>query len=115
MDKRYTYHNLVGGWYLELNGKWADRLMVLSQGSNYEFYIWDDKFENTQRLLTIYVFTDQERASQTNKEGRFLLYSTDTITYAVALEPTARSYGITLNDITEAFKLIQQDWKTGET
>lgn len=115
VDKRYTYHNLVGGWYVELNKSWASRLMVLSQGSNYEFYIWDEDFETYQRLLTIFVFTDQERASQASKEGRFLLYSTDTVTYAVALESIARNYGITLNDITEAFKLIQQDWKTGET
>lgn len=115
VDKRYTYHNLVGGWYVELNKSWASRLMVLSQGSNYEFYIWDEDFETYQRLLTIFVFTDQERASQANKEGRFLLYSTDTVTYAVSLEAVAKNYGITLNDITEAFKLIQQDWKTGET
>lgn len=115
IDKCYTYHNLVGGWYLELNDGWASRLMVLSQGGNYEFYIWDESFETTQRLLTIYILTGDERAQQASLAGRFTLHSTDKVIYAGALEPAANHYGITQQSVMEDFKLIQQAWKTGET
>ncbi len=115
VDKQYTYHNLVGGWYLELNESWAPRLMVLNQGSNYEFYVWDEEFQISQRLLTVYVFTGDDRAEQATAEGRFLLCSTDKATYAAVLEPDAAVYGMTQKSVTDDFKLIQQVWKTGET
>lgn len=113
--KCYTYHNLVGGWYLELDSEWADRLMVLSQGSHYEFYAWDEAYESTQRLLTVYVLSGKDRVEQATADGRFLLYNTDKVIYAAALETAARAYGITQEGVTRNFKLIQQDWKTGET
>ncbi len=115
VDKRYTYHNLVGGWYLELDSSWASQLMVLSQGTNYEFYLWDSTFESTQRLMTIYVLTGDDRTEQASADGRFALYTTEKVIYAAGLEPAAAKYSITRESITEDFKLIQQDWKTGET
>ncbi len=115
VDKRFTYHNLVGGWYMELDPQWAPRLMVLAQGTNYEFYIWDEAYESTQRLLTVYILTDQDRGQQATRDGRFLLQSTDKVTYAAALEPAAAEYGITRESVIGDFHLIRQVWKTGET
>ncbi len=115
VDKAFTYHNLVGGWYMELSAQWAPRLMVLAQGSNYEFYIWDEEFETTKRLLTVWVLTDQNRAQQATLEGRFVIQSTDKVTYAAALEPVAAQYGITRSSVLKDFHLIRQVWKTGET
>jgi len=115
IDKQYTYHNFVGGWFVNLDSRWASQLMVLSQGSNYEFYFWDKDFTSPQRLVTIYVLTGQDREEQALEEGLCLLYKTDTVIYAAALEANSAAYGITQENIVQAFHLIQQDWKTGET
>lgn len=114
VDKMYTFHNFVGGWYLQLDEQWASRLTVLQQGSHYEFYLWNDRFTQTQKILTISALSGQNRAEQDNTD-RFVVYRTETITYWGTLEEGAAEYGITQALITERFHLIQRDWKTGET
>ncbi len=115
VDKSYTYHNFVGGWYLELDSSWASRLTVRSQGNYYELFLWDTGFTQAEKILTIYVLSGQNRAEQGQTGERFTLHSTDTVTYAASLERCAADYGITQSTITDGFHLIQQDWKTGET
>ena len=115
IDKQYTYHNFVGGWYLELDSRWADRLAVLRNGNQYEFYLWDEEFKSTQKIMTIFALAGQNRAEQGQTEERFVLYKTDTVIYSASLEQAATAYGITQDSVTAGFKLIQQDWKTGET
>lgn len=115
VDKAYTYHNFVGGWYLELDSSWASRLTVRSQGNYYELFLWDPEFTETEKILTIYVLTGQNRAEQGESDDRFILHSTDTVTYAASLENGALAYGITRDGVTQNFHLIQRDWKTGET
>lgn len=115
VDKSYTYHNFVGGWYLELDSRWASRLTVRSQGNYYELFLWDTEFTQAQKVATIYVLSGQNRAEQGETEQRFILHSTDTVTYAASLEPCADNYGITRSSIADGFHLIQRDWKTGET
>lgn len=115
VDKCYTYHNFLGGWYLELDSSWASRLTVRSQGNYYELFLWDPDFTEAEEVLTIFVLTGQNREEQGVAEQRFILHSTDSVTYAASLEDSAADYGITRMKIEEAFHLIQQDWKTGET
>ena len=115
VDKCFTYHNFVGGWYLELDSRWASRLTVRSQGNYYELYLWNEDFTEAVKLFSVFVFTGQNRDEQAQLEQRFILHSTDTVTYAASLETAAGEYGITQSRITQAFHLIQQDWKTGET
>jgi len=115
IDKCYTYHNFVGGWYLELDSRLASRLTVRSQGNYYELFLWNEDFSEAKKVLSIFVLTGQNREEQGESEQRFILLSTDTVTYAASLEAAAAEYGITQSRITEAFQLIQQDWKTGET
>ena len=109
------HHNFVGGWYLELDSSWASRLTVRSQGNYYELFLWDPEFTETEKILTIYVLTGQSRAEQGESDDRFILHSTDTVTYAASLENGALAYGITRDGVTQNFHLIQRDWKTGET
>ena len=115
VNKCYTYHNFVGGWYLELDSAWASRLTVRSQGNYYELFLWDTEFTQSEKILSIYVLSGQSRVEQSETAERFILHSTDTVIYAASLEACAEVYGITRDGVAENFHLIQQDWKTGET
>lgn len=114
-DKRYTYHNYVGGWYLELEKQWALRMTVVPSGSDYEFYLWDEQGEEAALAFTISVFTGPERGIEAAGDGRFELYSGDTAIYTVQLEPPSGQMKVTAEGLAGAFHLIRQPWKTGET
>jgi len=115
VDKIYTYHNFVSGWYLHLDSRWAKQLTVERQGNQYELFILDEWSGNVRRVATIFALTGQNREEQALEDGRFVLYKTDSVVYAASLEPVAASYGITQESMVRSFHLIQQDWKTGET
>ncbi len=115
VDKMYTYHNFVGGWYIQLQSQWAPRLVVKNAGPQYEFYIWDEDYKNVQKIMTLYVFTTQNREEQAKTGGYVILHRTDSTVYAAAMESCASEYGLTAENITYSFRIIQNDWKTGET
>ena len=115
IDKMYTYHNFVGGWYMQLESQWASRLVVKNMGHQYEFCLWDEGYKTTQRLMTVYAFTAQNREEQATGEGRFVLHRTESTVYAATLEDCALEYGLSQEHVIYSFRLIQKDWKTGET
>ncbi len=115
VDKICTYHNFVGGWYLQVSSKIAPRLAVLQKGYQTEFYIWNEKFTSAKKLMTIYALTGQNREEQGLSDGRFILQKTDSVVYAASIEKTAQKYDLTQENVVYCFRLIQQDWKTGET
>lgn len=115
VDKMYTYHNFVGGWYMQLQSQWAPRLVVKNMGHQYEFFVWDESYKTTQKVLTIYAFTAQNREDQGNAENRFVLHKTESTVYAALLEECAADYGLSQESATYSFRMIQKDWKTGET
>ncbi len=115
VDKMYTYHNFVGGWYVQLDSQWAPRVAVINVGHQYEFYLWDPEYKTTQKFLTVYVFTGQNREEQGLAHGRFVLHRTESVVYAALLDDTAQEQGMTQENVVYSFRLIQQDWKTGET
>ena len=115
INKMYTYHNFVGGWYMQLDSSWAPRLVVKNMGNQYEFSVWDPEYKITERLLTIYAYTAQSRDSAVLEEGQFVLLKTDSTVYAAQLEACAQNYGLTQENVIYSFRLIQKDWKTGET
>ena len=112
VNKVCTYHNFVGGWYLELEEQLAPRITVRCVGSDYEFYIWDEDYTGHQKLMTVYSLSGQNRDVPVS--GRFVLLKTDTVTYAATLEDIAADYHITQESLVEDFHLIHHDWKTGE-
>ena len=85
IDKMHTYHNFVGGWYMQLQSSWAPRVVVTNLGNQYSFYIWDESYKTTQKVMTVYVFTAQNREEQGNAENRFVLHKTESVTYAALL------------------------------
>ncbi len=114
-DKMFTYHNYLGGWYLQLNSSWASRVTVDQNGSVYSFYVWDETYQEATGLFTLYVFTDSSRDEDAVKDGRFALYRAEGVAYAAKIEPAAAEYGITEEQLIQHFRLIRQDWQTGET
>jgi len=115
VDKLFTFHNYVGGWYFQLNRDWVSRVTVVQSGHAYDFYIWDHAFENAEKMMTIYAYTGQYREDQAVENGRFVLYRGESVVYAAKLEDAAYTLGITREDVTNGFHMIQQEWKTGET
>lgn len=115
VDKLFTYHNYLEGWYMVLDEENAGRISVRREDSGcYCFSLWDRKGEKLTTLWKIYVFTGDDRSDIAAQDGRFLLMQTDAVAYAAELEPEAEALGVTRSMLTEAFRLIQSSWNTGE-
>ena len=115
VDKLYTYHNFVGGWYLQLNGNLVNKIYVSQQGNAYVFGVWNDDGESVQRLMTVFALTGQKREEQATIDNRFVLKRTESTVYAANLDVASATYGITKDELLKSFHLILQDWNTGET
>ena len=114
-DKVFTFHNYMGGWYLQLDSIWAGRVTVDQNDGVYSFYVWDESYQEATGLFTVYVFTDSTRDEDAFSDGRFALYRAEGVAYAARIEPAAADYGITEEHLVECFRLVRQDWQTGET
>lgn len=106
IDKMFTYHNFVGGWYLELGQDLADGLSVVQEENTYRFYL------QGEQLYSISVLTGSNREEQGTADGRFVLHRTETVVYAAKLE--SMNVSLTKEVLIAAFHMIRQDWKTGE-
>ena len=115
INKLYTYHNYVGGWYLELGSEWASRVSVVQEGTVYTFCFWDESAASSRVLFTLYCFTGSSRDSQAVEDGRFPLHTTESAVYAASLGEAAAALDITEENLIKSFRLIHQDWYTGET
>ena len=115
ITKRHTFHNYVGGWYLELDESWAERISVIQTESTFWFYVWDSKFANAELLLSIHVFTGSDREELAAADNRFILYRAEGVVYSARLEGGAIARQITQDELIPCFRLIHQAWKTGET
>jgi len=113
MDKRYTFHNFVGGWYMQIDSALATRITVDQHGGTFYFYVWEE--DQPKLLFTVYVLTDSNRDEQAVENGRFALHRTESAAYAAKLERVAADYGITEESLKSDFHMIRQVWRTGET
>lgn len=115
IDKLVTYHDYIGGWYLQLDGDWASRVSVNQNGGIYTFYVWDESYDMATELFTVYLLNGVNRDADTTTDGRFPLYRAEAVAYAAKLADGAVEYDITEEYLTESFRLIRQDWQTGLT
>lgn len=115
VDKMYTYHNFIDGWYMQLDAQWAQRIAVTNSANQYEFFLWDPEYKTNSKLLSLYIFTGQNREERSVAEDRFVLHRTESVIYSASLEESAEDYQLTQENVVYSFRLIQQDWKTGET
>lgn len=115
MDKVFTFHDYVSGWYLQLDSLWASRVTVDQLNSTYTFYVWDESYQDPTPLFTVYMFTDSNRDEDADADGRFALHRAEGVAYAAKLSSQAADFGITDEQLIENFHLIRQTWQTGET
>lgn len=113
--KLYSYHDYVGGWYIRFYYAWASRVSVMHGDGTYTFYAWDESYQEAVPLFTIFQFTGSNRDEEAVKDGRFALYRAEGVAYAAQLGIMAPEYDLTEEHLIECFRLIQQDWRTGET
>lgn len=114
VDKMFTYHNYLGGWYLELDRNTVSNTMVNQLGNSFAFNV--KKEDGTlAELLTVYVFTGHQREDQAIADNRFVLYRNETTVYAAHLGVESAAYNISKESLVNSFHLIVQDWKAGET
>ena len=114
-DKRFTYHNYLQGWYMELDAGLVDRLCVIPEDTGrFAFCLWDKRYQELSKLWSVYVLTGDDRSSIAAEGGRFQLMKTDSVVYAAFMEDSAQKMGITQEHLINSFFLIQSDWKTGE-
>lgn len=114
VDKLFTFHNYVGGWYLQLDNQWASRVSVEQGEDAFIFYLWDETYQEATPLFHLYVFTGSDRDQLATEEGRFPVYRTEGVAYAGKLDVGAVDYGITEDYLIQSFHLIRQDWQMGE-
>lgn len=115
VDKLYTYHNYLEGWYLELQQDMARRIGVtLDASGGYQFQLWNEELTSSQTVFTIHVLTGENRLAVAEEGDLHTLYKTDTVIYAVRIEDAGSERGLTADYLSKCFHLIQQDWKTGE-
>ena len=115
VDKMFTFHNFAGGWYLQLDEAWAPRVAMVQDGNAYIFSLWNEAFEETEKIMTVYILSGSDREKAAAEDGRFVLYRGAEVIYAAQLEDVAQNWGITQESVADSFRMIYQDWKTGET
>lgn len=113
IDRLYSFHNFVGGWYLQLEGSLAKQMSIEQVGSTYVFSVWNDEDSSVTTIFTIYALTGSDRQSQAVEDTRFALRSTENVVYAASLEDVAENYGITEELLVNSFRLIRQHRTAG--
>lgn len=106
VDKLYTYHNFVNGWYLMLDSTWAQQVTVTQDSTGYSFYLWDLAKENAIRVLEVQMLYDQDEISQAMESGAILLYQGESSAYVGVLTSDAAQFGLTQEWLRGSFYLI---------
>lgn len=113
VDKLYTYHNFLGGWYFQIEDDLAQILTVVDLGNVCDFYVWQ---ENTPiRVMSVFSLTGQSREEQSTADGRFVLHKAETVIFSAKLDDGAALFDITQESVLRSFYMIREHWKTGET
>ena len=106
VDKLYTYHNFVNGWYLVLDSTWAQQVTVTQDGTSYSFYLWDLAKENAIRVLEVEMLYTQDEISEAMESGSILLYQGESSAYVGTLTSDAAQFGLTQEWLRGSFHLI---------
>ena len=115
VEKMHTFHNFDGGWYLQLDKFLTPRISVIQKDNSFVFYLWDESFQNTEVLMTIYTMTGVDREEVAASQSYYVLHKAEGVLYAVETEEIAMDLGFIPELLAESFHLIQMDWKNGET
>jgi len=113
-----TYHDLESGWYLRLPENWTNRIWVSRSASPEEsavtFHILQDN--GAEPFLRITAITGSSRENRAVRGGRFLLSRQSEAIYTAELLDANDTwqYGMTADEVREAFSLITTEWTAGD-
>jgi len=113
-----TYHDVEDGWYLLLPETWWNQITVLRNVSGDEaaitFFLRDG--EDVLPFMRISAITGSNRNVKAMRSGRFILSrQAETIYTAELLEANADwEFGVTEDEVREAFNLITREWMYGD-
>ena len=115
-----TYNNLEDGWYLRLPDDWLDRIWVsssvITDESTVTFHILKGSGEEPEPFLRITAITGSSRENRAVRGTRFLLSRQDETIYTAELLDANETwkYGVTADEVREAFSLITAEWSAGD-
>lgn len=124
-----TFHSGSDGWYFVLPDEWqgaalaVDRRSAVSGERVIAFSLVSQETGEAVPLLELYTLTGDNRENRSTLSGRFIISNSQTRTVASTiyagklndLTGTAyERYALTPEQVSEAFKLIQTEWLTGE-
>ena len=113
-----TYHDIEDGWYLRLPKDWKDQISVsrsvIPDEAYVTFYIQGDT--GLQPILRITAITGNSRSTKAVRSGRFTLSRQAETTFTAELLEANSSwtYGLTEDEVREAFSLITKEWFYGD-
>ena len=113
VDKLYTYHNFIGGWYMEFDSSIARNISVVDLGNICDFYVWEEN--RAVKLMSIHTLTGQSREEQSTADNRFVLHKAESVIYAVSLDHGANDLNITQQLLLDSFHMIHEHWNSGVT
>ena len=117
--KMTTYHNYLGGWYLELPGNLDGRISMsrspeVSGVRGYRVEQWKGPDVQPEEIFTIYAFTGDDRVDLAMADGRFLLAEKSDTAYCACFGTSKLAAQLTQEDLSAMFHFIRMDWNSGE-
>lgn len=117
--KMTTYHNYLGGWYLEFPDYYRDHISMDRSEEVYGVrgYVvqkWNGREQAPEDIFTIYAFTGEDREELATADGRILLAEKGDTAYAAALGDCDWAKKLTKEDLVGMFHFIHVDWNSGE-
>lgn len=115
-----TYHNQEDGWYLRLPDAWMSRIWVERSVATDEataaFCILRGDGSAPEPFLRITAITGSSRENRAVRGNRFLLSRMDETIYTAELLAANDTwqYGVTPDEVREAFSLITAEWSAGD-
>ena len=114
----HTYHEVEDRWYLRLPEEWLNHIWVgratMPDEAAVTFYILDG--EAMEPFLRITAITGSSRENRAVRGGRFLLSRQSEVIYTAELLDANDTwqYGVTADEVREAFSLITSEWSAGD-
>ena len=114
----HTYHDVEDRWYLRLPEEWLNHIWggraTMPDEAAVTFYILDG--EAMEPFLRITAITGSSRENRAVRGGRFLLSRQSEVIYTAELLDANDTwqYGVTADEVREAFSLITSEWSAGD-
>lgn len=106
-----TYDSLTEGWTLMFPQDWrgpVTAVVASEAGVSQTIFIESGR---SDPLLTIYVFTGEDRETAAAAGGLIDLGSTATTCFAAKLGETESRHSLSENQVIQAFSIIQSEWR----